>query len=140
MNISINEMKKEFNGHILLHKLENPVAKCLSNDFLESNINVLKSDSQEEALEFLKTGVIDVVLTNYSSNGDGTIELLNMVREKYPMTNRALLCYGEEQREVKNLLSKGVANNYFEKPRGFGSILESILDTISTNTQKNGEK
>lgn len=138
MNISINEIREEFNGHVLLHKLENPVVNCLSNDFLESNVNVLRSDSQEEAIELLETGVIDVVLTNYSPNGDGTIELLNTVREKYPMTNRALLCYGEEQKEVKNLLSKGVANSYFEKPQGFGFILKSILDTI--DTRKNGEK
>ena len=138
MDISIDEIKEEFNGHVLLHKLENPVVNCLSHDFLQSNVNVLRSDSQEEAIELLETGVIDVVLTNYSQNGDGTIELLNTVKEKYPRTNRALLCYGEEQREVKNLLSKGVANSYFEKPREFGFILERILDTI--DTRENGEK
>ena len=78
----------------------------------------------EEALEILERKRFDVIVADYKMPGMNGIELLQKVRERFPVIKRLLLT-GQSQEEVFRM-SEDVAHRYLSKPFETDNLLEII--------------
>jgi DNA-binding NtrC family response regulator len=86
--------------------------------------------SANDALDILATKKIDVIITDYKMPGIDGLELLSIVKEKYPDIKRILLT-GQSENEVFES-AKDIAHSYLSKPCPITDIINAI-DKIITS-------
>jgi YesN/AraC family two-component response regulator len=84
----------------------------------------LYASSANEALNILASQKIDVIITDYKMPGVDGLELLSIIKEKYPDTKRILLT-GQSENEVFES-AKDIAHSYLSKPCPVSDIINAI--------------
>jgi two-component system nitrate/nitrite response regulator NarL len=88
--------------HIVLDGLKS----LLESDIDFQILAVLRS--AEEALEFLKKDLPDVILTDYSLPGISGLELFKKIKNAHPKIKVAILSMHDEAAIVRNVLKEGI--------------------------------
>ena len=83
----------------------------------------------EEALERLAASSYDVVLTDISMPGLSGLELLGLVRQKYPQTPVVVISGISDQAHAEGLIKLG-AFNYLLKPFQLNVVEQSVKAAI----------
>jgi YesN/AraC family two-component response regulator len=86
--------------------------------------NQVYASSANEALNILASQKIDVIITDYKMPGVDGLELLSIIKEKYPDTKRILLT-GQSENEVFES-AKDIAHLYLSKPCPVTDIINAI--------------
>ncbi len=81
------------------------------------------------AIEYMKTHPVDIIITDMRMPGVSGLDLLNHVNKVYPETIRIILSGHAEKTVV--LQSIGLAHQYFSKPANTDDIIEAIYQIIS---------
>ncbi len=77
---------------------------------------VSTAESADKALEILKNGDFDLVLSDYKMPGKNGIDLLGEVKKKYPNTVRMLITGYSDLKTAREAINLAEVNNYLEKP------------------------
>jgi DNA-binding NtrC family response regulator len=85
--------------------------------------------SADDALRILASQEINVIITDYKMPGIDGLELLSIVKEKYPYAKRILLT-GQSENEVFES-AKDIAHTYLSKPCPVSDIINAIDKIIS---------
>lgn len=80
--------------------------------------------SGDEALEIMNNDKFDIIFADYKMPGMNGIELLTIVKEKYPDTKRILLT-GQSEKEIYTR-AQTVVHKYIAKPCDYSQILSEI--------------
>ena len=101
-------------------------------DFLKENIEIMYptleiavAESGEAALDLIKRGAYDLVITDRLLPGMGGVNLFYELKERYPLLKTILLSDGNNAREMKVLQKEGLFG-YIEKP----FLMESLSELI----------
>lgn len=101
------------------------------------------ANSGKEALEALKNRRIDVLVTDVMMSDMGGLELLELVKEQYPMTVRIVLSGFSQIPTILSAINKGNIYRYISKPWKVDDDSRKIItDAIeySKLIKLNGEK
>ncbi len=115
---------------ILFYDLEDVVTTFLEKEFQQAELTVLKAAELEEAFNLLSEEQPDIVLTDTNTKSKSSIQFLTRIKEEYPTVSRAILCDSSEHVKMINLMMRSIITCYFEKPDGFGLLLESFLNIV----------
>jgi len=99
-------------------------------------LEIFTANNGEEALRILKDKGFDLVLSDYKMPGIDGIELLAIVKEKYPNTQRILITAFSDLTVAKKAINKAEINNYIEKPWD----TEELKKTIFLALKRKGER
>ena len=99
-------------------------------DFRRKGFQVLVAANGREALEVMKTQVIDLVLTDVQMpNGDG-VEFLKEVNTLGPQTPMVILISGFSDMTIEEAYTRG-ASAVFPKPYYRKELLAAVLTALS---------
>lgn len=87
------------------------------------------ASSGNEALTILASEKIDLIVTDYKMPGIDGLELLSIIKEKYPEVKRILLT-GQSESEVFES-SRDIAHSYLSKPCPSAEIINVIVKVLS---------
>ena len=103
------------------------MAKTLAKD--AGKYELIIANSGEDALKILEKGPLDVVVTDIKMPGLNGLELLSIIREKYPSTKVIIMtAYGSP--EVHKEATRRGSYYYLEKPFEISEIRTLILNAL----------
>ena len=100
---------------------------------LERNYPLIKlytAYSVQEALACLEGNTIQIVLTDYKMPGENGLDLLNIVKEKYPHCGRFILTGFSDLEDIQEAIVHGLIHKVYEKPVVYESMLQEFLDFL----------
>jgi HD-like signal output (HDOD) protein len=118
--------KKSPTGRLLFVDDEDRILRSLQREFFDSEYEIFTAPSAAEALRFLEKETVDVLITDYKMPAMDGLQLLAIVKEKYPTVNRVILSGYVEQAEVFRALVKGLTTVYFAKPWEASALRERV--------------
>ncbi len=80
--------------------------------------------SAAEALEILRSGIYDVIVTDHKMPGMDGLTLLSIIRSEYPRLKRVMLS-AQVNEEIKKE-AESLAELYISKPCDSGAIINKI--------------
>ena len=90
---------------------------------------VVTAASGEEAANKLIDGMFDLVITDISMPGMSGLELLSLIKDKYPSTHVIVMtAYGSD--EKKDEAIQGGAEYYIEKPFEIREIKNIVMELL----------
>jgi len=107
-------MKKQKNILIIDDSSPTRLLLKLSIKHCESDSNILEASDASEALKILEEENIDIVSIDYKIPGINGLELLKIIKEKYPHIKTAILTGYTHELEREQVEELGAA--YIEKP------------------------
>lgn len=122
-------------GTILIVDDEPNVLSSLRRLFVSHDLNVLTADSAPEAMSLLAENSVDFFLCDYRMPDISGIQLLEIVKEKYPDMFRAVISGYAEPDAMTYAIGKGTSMAYFKKPWTDYDIAGKVLHIISTMKQ-----
>jgi DNA-binding NtrC family response regulator len=95
----------------------------------KKDYEVVTAASGEEASKKLAGSPFDLVITDISMPGMSGLELLSLIKEKYPKTEVIVItAYGSEEKKEESL-QKG-ARYYIEKPFEIKKIKKLVMELL----------
>jgi putative nucleotidyltransferase with HDIG domain len=127
-----------------MNKLDFSQAKVLFVDDEQGNLRVFKmsfrrdfqvltASSGAEALELFKEHRVAVVLTDQRMPTMTGIELLKIVRQRYPLTIRVLITGYADLQVVIDAINSGEVYRYCRKPWNYAELRNTIRSCIETH-------
>lgn len=95
---------------------ENFILKSLKRLMKRQEFNSVYMNSGKEALEYLESNSVDLIVTDIRMPDMDGFELLSIVKEKYPKILRVALSGFTESKTIYKLIEKNVAKIYLFKP------------------------
>lgn len=131
-NDGVESMTKQNNlkGAVLFYSVDKTIVSILKLEFIKSGIGIFETDRKSDARTLLKNEEIDIILTDYDPEKPDNVDFFKRVHKRYPNLHRIFLAEDDYEEDVHDLILKGYANLYFEKPHGIGQILENVLHII----------
>jgi len=103
--------------HRLLLVDDSPqMLKSLLRVFHEDDYNILTADSAKKALKCLETENVELIISDYSMPEISGVDLLKLVKVKYPHIIRIMLTGLTEFDVIKEAINKGEIYRFFNKP------------------------
>ncbi len=103
-------------GTVLFVDDEESILKSIQRSFFLADFEVITALGAHRALEILKSQTVDIVISDFRMPEIDGLQLLKIVREKYPQTSRVILSGYVEHAAVLRSLTSGVTSTYFAKP------------------------
>ena len=123
----IEKMKK-----ILIVDDEPQILKSLTRIFFDTDYQVFTAESGEEALEFLESTMVDLVISDMRMPLMDGYELLKRVKEKYPQTIRMILSGYADEAAIFKATLRNITKFYFLKPWSNDQLLQYIEQMFET--------
>jgi CheY-like chemotaxis protein len=88
--------------------------------------DVATADSGAAALAHLETAEADLVVTDFMMPGMNGIELLRVVKERWPRARRAMLTAQADQDLLDRSLADGLLHAAFQKPWNNKALVDAL--------------
>ncbi|MCD6161941.1 MAG: response regulator [candidate division Zixibacteria bacterium] len=92
------------------------VLKALKRVFVDDDYKILTAENGKAALEILADNSVNLVVSDYSMPGMTGIDLLKIIREKYPDTIRIMLTAHSNTDIVMGAVNDGAVYKFINKP------------------------
>lgn len=115
------------------------ILKALTEIFSREGFHALTASTGEEALRILSLEEVDVVVSDERMPGLSGIELLSMIKEKYPEKMRVMLTAYAELKTMLSAINRAEAHRLIVKPYDNGDFVETIK-TLLAKKQERREK
>ncbi len=115
---------------ILLVDDELNVLRSLKRLFVRSGFDVATASSAADALEYLSTNRVAVIVTDFRMPVMDGAEFLLEVKQKWPTTVNLVLSGYADFKSVVELLNQGVAFRFLEKPWSDDDLLTNIHQAL----------
>lgn len=112
------------------------ILKTLGRIFIDSGYQVFLVESAEAALKILREHPADMVVTDMRMPGMDGIELLKIIRQKYPNTVRIILSGYTDGSEIVHTLKCNLARAYIFKPWDNDELVRVIKQNLEDNDPK----
>lgn len=115
------------------------ILKTLNRIFMDSGHQILLAESADAALKVLSEHTVDMVVTDMRMPGMDGVELLKIIKQKYPKTVRLILSGYADGSEIMYTLQNNLAKAYMFKPwknNELISVIEQNLEDIKTAIPK----
>lgn len=109
------------------------VLKAIRRVFTDTPYNIQYSESAASALEIMGKSPADIIVTDIKMPGMNGIELLKIIKEKYPKTVRLILSGYSDENEVLFTLQSNLAKAYMFKPWNNDELLRVITDNLQSD-------
>jgi len=118
-------------GKVLFVDDEARILRSLRRSFFQAEFESFYSESALEALNILQNEDIDILVTDIRMPVMDGLQLLKIVRDKYPSIDRIVLSGFVEQKSVMSALNSGLASTYFAKPWEDEVLYERLMHVLS---------
>ena len=125
---------------ILLVDDEPAILRALQRTLLRAGYRVLLAESGSAALNVLATEPVALVLSDFRMPGMNGAELLQQVKQQYPLTIGLILSAYAERDALLTCLNSGAAWRFLEKPWEDGQLLKEIAAAISERDRRQAEQ
>jgi HD-like signal output (HDOD) protein len=109
------------------------ILKSIRRIFPGSSFEVLSADSADSALRIMNDSPVDMIVSDMRMPNMDGIELLNIVKQKYPETIRLILSGYADEEEIMNTLKNNIAKAYMFKPWDNNELLRIVTLNLETN-------
>ncbi len=114
---------------VLLLVDDDPDVLTLSSRALRPDgYEVLTAGTGEEAMEILRNGAVNVIVSDYSMPGMHGAKLLAEAAARYPDTLRIIVSGQTKNLAMQSGMRKGEIHHYFEKQRSYDSVRACIRE------------
>lgn len=100
---------------------------------LERDFQVSLAESAETGREILRSRPIDIILTDQKMPGMGGVELLEWVREHYPLVVRILMSGYAELEHAVEAINRGKVYRYIFKPWHADELIQVLKDACRSS-------
>ena len=128
----------EITGKVLFVDDEISILNSLQRRFFMADFEVLTANNANDGLKIIEKENIDILVTDYRLPKMDGIELLKIVKKKYPTVSRVILSGFVERAAVISSLTKGLTTTYIAKPwedvvleERINHILQTQVTTIN---------
>lgn len=111
---------------ILIVDDEIQILKVLTRVFYDTEYQVFTVSSGEEALSFLETNEVNMIISDMRMPYMDGYQLLSIIKDKYPKIIRTILSGYSDESIIFKALLYNVAKAYFYKPCDNKQLLESV--------------
>lgn len=125
---------------ILIVDDELQILRTLQRMFLETDYEILTTDSSKEALKLLDTSPFDMVISDMRMPEIDGYKLLSMVKEKYPKIIRIILSGYADEKPMFRALLHNVAKLYIFKPWNNSDFLQNINRLFADENELNSNR
>jgi len=106
------------------------IRKALVRLFRAEPIEVLEAENGEEALKILATVPVSMVIADHKMPGMDGLELLHLVRERYPDAIRIMLTGFGDLETAMQAINQGDVFRFFTKPWNKDELLQSVQKAL----------
>ncbi|MGJ8680767.1 response regulator [Paraglaciecola sp.] len=129
MTINISD-KESVKPKILIVDDEVSILQAIKRLLRKSNISVELANGAEEALVYLKTSPVDLVISDMKMPGMSGAELFTQIAALYPNTYRVLLTGFADIDSTIKAINHGKIHRYVQKPWNNDALLEVINEGL----------
>lgn len=123
---------------ILIVDDEKRVRFAINRLFKKEGDQIFEAESGERALDFLEENSVDAAIVDYQMPGMNGIELLKVIKEKYPALQVLIItAFGDEKVAIQAI--KAGAYDYIKKPFD-NQVLTNRMSHIRSHVEANKEK
>jgi HD-like signal output (HDOD) protein len=115
MSVS-HDSAEDNRGKVLFIDDEINVLKSIKRGFLHSDFEVFTAENAKSSLQILEQEDVDIVITDYRMPDIDGLELLKIIKERFPNINRVILSGFIEKSVAIESLTRGLASTYILKP------------------------
>jgi len=124
---------------ILIVDDETALRKALIFDFKRRGFQVLDAGNGKDAFELVKSGKVDIVLTDVRMPGGDGVELLDRVKERNPTVPVVMFITGFADLALEDAYDKG-ADAVFAKPFDRKSLIGTVINAVGSKEEIWGAK
>jgi HD-like signal output (HDOD) protein/ActR/RegA family two-component response regulator len=119
-------------GRVLFVDDEKNILKSLHRAFIQSDFESVFANNGREALDILANEEIDILVTDIRMPEIDGLQLLKLVKDRYPGIHRIVLSGFVEEKTVMAALNSGLATTHFGKPWDDRVLEERLLHLLET--------
>lgn len=108
------------------------ILRALCRVFMDTDYAIFKAESGQEALDFLKSNYVDMIITDMRMPYMDGYELLSQVKKLYPDIIRIILSGYSDEKVIFKALEKNIARLYIMKPWENDKLLKTIEEIFKT--------
>jgi len=106
------------------------IRKALVRTLRAEPIDILEAENADAALKVLATTPVGMVIADYKMPGMDGLELLHLVRERYPDTLRIMLTGHGDMDTAVQAINGGDVFRFFTKPWNHDELLQSVRKAL----------
>ena len=114
-------------GSVLFVDDEKKILRSLKRSFFRESFKTFFASGGNDAIEIIRKNEIDIIVTDVRMPDMTGLELLKIIKNRYPFIHRVILSGFVEEQSVINALNSGLATTYFAKPWDDKVLKEKIL-------------
>ncbi len=118
-------------NHILFVDDERSILSSIKRAFRKTPLNILTTDSVEEALELIESKTISVLVSDYTMPGSTGADLLEKAKAIRPEMTRIILSGNGDQEATVESINRGAASRFLAKPWDDAQLINEITDAVS---------
>lgn len=122
----------EKSGTILIVDDEQNILNSLRRLFMNYEVEVFTANNVQDALNILSENSVDFLLCDYKMPDMNGIQLLEIVKDKFPDMFRAVISGYAEPETMTYAIGKGTAMAYFKKPWTEYDLAGKVMHIIET--------
>jgi putative nucleotidyltransferase with HDIG domain len=116
---------------------EAPIRQSLKRLLRRFPIEVVTTESPHEAIGILSEREVAVVVTDYMMPGMNGIELLTLIRQRWPKVVSIMITACSDVRLAAEAVNQRLIRAFITKPWDLSELREQIMDAIRANQAKN---
>jgi response regulator RpfG family c-di-GMP phosphodiesterase len=115
---------------LLLVDDEINILSALKRLLRQDKYDIVTANNGQEALEALKSGPVDVIVTDQRMPGMTGVEFLRLAKESYPDTVRIVLSGYTELQSVTDAVNEGAVYKFLTKPWDDGQLRGHVAEAF----------
>lgn len=110
------------------------ILKALNRIFIDAGYELFFAESANKALKILEDNTVDMIVSDMRMPGMDGIELLKIVKKKYPDIIRIILSGFADEHEVMHTLQNNISKAYMFKPWNNEELLNIVKQNLFNKT------
>lgn len=115
------------------------ILKAVDRTLRKLNVEIVLAHGPAEALRLLSERQAAVVMSDYMMPGMNGIELLSLVRQKWPSTIGIMMTACEDIRIAADAVNRHLVNAFITKPWDTNVLRQAVNDAVETNLRNHAE-
>ena len=112
------------------------ILKAVERTLRKSPVTVILANSSKEAINILSEKNIAVVISDYMMPGMNGLELLSLIRQRWPKSVGIMMTACEDIRVAADAVNRHLVNSFITKPWETAALRRSVLDAVKAYNQK----
>jgi CheY-like chemotaxis protein len=125
-------MEDSFNPRILVVD-DNRVTLLFLDELLSEEYEVVTKQDPSEALDYICSDTVDLVVSDYKMPKMNGVELFNEIKRIYRNLPFIIISAEDNDDNVRRAKEAGV-DSYMSKPLNIGAFLNTVKSTLNLNT------